>query len=522
MNNDVAIFLDLDNVVIGVTEVNLTFDINLFLNHIKRFTNGRVVLRYAYGDWRQHEQITRALATAGFELQSAVRLGHMSKNLVDMQMVVDAMETLVDGHDFSTYVVITGDRDFVPLVSALRKRGKQVIGAGLRHTTSQSLVDLCDHYFYYDELVKTRQQERADKVSQWLQEVATELLQERTRVPASLFKERMRALSQGELDKIPEAREGFRKLLEQHPQIVQVQLDGTTLYVTRPQTDPIVPVAPTPKPASRPSTPPPSASAPATKSPRSERRASESEVRQWLQQALTELEHGKKHIRASLLKERLQELSHNTFNETHYGVPNFRAFLEKQVDLLILEQQGTTLFVSPVPDEKEVAAELHIQYRYTLKKRGLRIVPANVRLQILKETINLLQSEGPTFWKELVDMIAEKYREDTTLVISKGQIHDTLRIARRANIIGTSNGSKSLTADPLQLQLKSSKIFQDAVMLCDATYLYELQEVYGTIDLHEAALAMYDSKGHERYLKVVMNHFPAKNNSPKLTQPVLS
>jgi uncharacterized LabA/DUF88 family protein len=510
MNNDVAIFLDLDNVVIGATEVNLTFDINLLLNHIKRFTNGRVVLRYAYGDWRQHEQITRALATAGFELQSAVRLGHMSKNLVDMQMVVDAMETLVDGHDFSTYVVITGDRDFVPLVSALRKRGKQVIGAGLRHTTSQSLVDLCDHYFYYDELVKTRQQERADKVSYWLQETVTELLKERTRVPASLFKERMRALSQGELDKIPEVREGFRKLLEQHPHLVQVQLDGTTLYVTRPQTD----TEPTPKPlsAAPPSPPKPATAAPATKSPRPERKASESEVRQWLQQALAELDHGKKHIRASLLKERLQNLSHNTFNETHYGVPNFRAFLEKQSDLLILEQQGTTLFVSPVPDEKEVAAELHTQYRHTLKKRGLRIVPANARLQILKETIALLQSEGPTFWKALVDEIAQKHPEGDALAISKGQVHDTLRIARRANVINTSNGSKSLTADPLQLVLQSNKLFQDAVMLCDAMYLQELQEVYGTLDLHEAALALYDSKGHERYLKVVMNHFSAKSS----------
>jgi len=514
MNNDVAIFLDLDNVVIGATEVNLTFDINLLLNHIKRFTNGRVVLRYAYGDWRQHEQITRALATAGFELQSTVRLGHMSKNLVDMQMVVDAMETLVDGHDFSTYVVITGDRDFVPLVSALRKRGKQVIGAGLRHTTSQSLVDLCDHYFYYDELVKTRQQERADKVSYWLQEAVTELLKERTRVPASLFKERMRALSLGELDKIPEVREGFRKLLEQHPHLVQVQLDGTTLYVTRPQTEPEsvslvpIPTPPTPKPAAA----APSTSSPATKSPRPERKASESEARQWLQQALAELEQGKKHIRASLLKERLQNLSHNTFNETHYGVPNFRAFLEKQSDLLVLEQQGTTLFVSPVPDEKEVTAELHTQYRHTLKKRGLRIVPPNARLQILKETIGLLQAEGPIFWKTLVDTIADKYHQDEALAISKGQVHDTLRIARRADIINTSNGSKSLTADPLQLQLKSNKLFQDAVMLCDATYLQELQEVYETLDLHEAALALYDSKGHERYLKVVMNHFPAKSS----------
>ncbi|MCL4870497.1 MAG: NYN domain-containing protein [Anaerolineae bacterium] len=503
MNNDVAIFLDLDNVVIGATEVNLTFDVNLLLNHVKRFTNGRVVLRYAYGEWRQHDNIPRALATAGFELQSAVRLGQASKNLVDMQLVVDAMETLVDGHNFSTYVVVTGDRDFVPLVSALRKRGKQVIGIGLRHTTSQSLVDLCDRYFYYDDLVKTVQQEQVDKIGRWVQAAADELLPERERVSASLFKEKMRALSQGELDKMPQVRESFRKLLEQYPQFVQVELDGSTLYVSRPQTTPSPPLA-LPAVASTPSAAPSPTPKPA-KPAKPERKASEAELRQWLRQSLDELGQGKKHIRASLLKERLQALNHGHFNETQYGVANFRAFLEKFDDLLVVELQGSTLFVSRRPDETEAAAELHEQYRHSLKKRGLRVVPAPQRLQILKETIFLLQAEGTVLWKTVVDSIAEKYSQNETLPISKGQIHDTLRIARRAEIINPLNGSKSLANDPLQLQLQSSKLFQDAVMLCDATYLQELKLVFGELDLNEAALALYDSKGHERYLKVVLN-----------------
>lgn len=504
MNNDVAVFLDLDNVVIGATEVNLTFDVNLLLDHIKQVTQGRVVLRYAYGDWRQQEQVPRALATAGFELQSTVRLGHMSKNLVDMQMVVDAMETLVDGHNFTTYVLITGDRDFVPLVSALRKRGKQVIGMGLRHTTSQSLVDLCDRYIYYDDLVKSRQQEHADKVSQWLVLALDELLKDKDRVPASMLKERMRAHSQGDLDKIPEARESFRRLLEQYPKMVKLFMDGTTLYIARPQTN-LTPSLPPVKPA-----PPPPAAKPAppqAKAGKPEKKNSDQEARQWLEQILNGLEPGKKHIRASLLKEQLQNMSNGSFAETSYGVPHFRAFLEKFPDLLTLELQGTTLFVSRVLDDEEAAAELHTRYRNTLKKRGLRVVPANIRLQILKDIITVLAQEKSVLWKTLVDQIAEKYKENDDLTVSKGYVHDTLRVARRAEVITTSNGSKSLTADPLQLQLQSDKPFQDAVMRCDALYLQELQAAFGEIDLDEAALALYDSKGHQRYLKVVQNHF---------------
>ena len=144
LTNEVAILLDLDNLVIGAKQINLAFDINLVLDHIKKMTNGRIVLRQSYGDWRQDQQLMRELATAGFITQSAIRLNNFSKNLADMQIVVDTMETLIDGHQYSTYVLMTGDRDFTPLVQSLRKRGKQVIGLGVRHTTSQSFANLCD------------------------------------------------------------------------------------------------------------------------------------------------------------------------------------------------------------------------------------------------------------------------------------------------------------------------------------------------------------------------------------------
>jgi uncharacterized LabA/DUF88 family protein len=152
MTNDVAIFLDLDNMVIGAKQANLTFDINLILDHIKEITNGRIVLRRSYGDWRQNRELLKELTTAGFLIQSTVRLNTYSKNLADMQIVVDTMDTLIDGHNYTVYVLITGDRDFTPLVQSLRKRGKQVIGVGVRHTASRSFVSLCDQYIFYETL----------------------------------------------------------------------------------------------------------------------------------------------------------------------------------------------------------------------------------------------------------------------------------------------------------------------------------------------------------------------------------
>ena len=168
MNNDIAVFLDLDNLVIGAGEAELTFDINLVLVHLQASTEGRIVLRRAYGDWRQKAELTKELAAAGFELQSAVRLSSNSKNLADMQMTVDAMSTLIDQQNFETYVLVTGDRDFAPLVQALQKRGKLVIGVGIQHATSTSLANLCDRYIYYDEL--------ADSARKMLEEQLEELL----------------------------------------------------------------------------------------------------------------------------------------------------------------------------------------------------------------------------------------------------------------------------------------------------------------------------------------------------------
>ena len=234
MSNDIAIFLDLDNLVIGAKQKNMTFDINLVLDHIKKITdNGRIVMRRAYGDWRNSSQQLKELTTAGFTNQSNVRLNNFSKNLADMQIVVDAMETMVDGHQYETYVLITGDRDFTPLVQSLRKRGKHVIGVGIRHSTSKSFAALCDDYIYYATLVPKPEMTGA-KIEEILAVAVDRLLSRQKQVRISVLQKEMKDLSGGTFDKAHYSG-SFSKWLANYPTILTVIQDGTTTYVQKPK-----------------------------------------------------------------------------------------------------------------------------------------------------------------------------------------------------------------------------------------------------------------------------------------------
>ncbi|MGW8318188.1 MAG: NYN domain-containing protein [Candidatus Promineifilaceae bacterium] len=572
MDNDVAIFLDLDNVVIGATEASLTFDVDLVLEHIRSLTQGRIVLRRAYGDWRQRANMTKDLATAGFELQSTVRLNSNSKNLADMQMVVDAMGTLVDGHDFRTYVLITGDRDFAPLVQALRKRGKQVIGVGVRHATSQSLASLCDAYVFYDELTATARRMLDDEIEELIQRALDQLLQEEERVPASLLKQRMQALSKGSFGRSPQGKRNFRKLLGEHPGIVALQQEGTTLYVCRPG----------------------AAWLESSDAAKNSAKLADEKVEALIQQSLDELlvdrhrvrasllkqrmqdlsdgvfdeteqgdrsfrkfldrypylvritqdgstlyvgwAHGAEgapngagqgvsaleaaallrqaldellveqpRVRASLLKQRMQELSHGAFDETAYGDETFRHFLDRHPNLVQIQQKGTTLLAFRPEDEVD-QAELHLIYRSALKKRGLRVVPSDMRLLILKDLVATLERQTLLAWREAVNDLFAAYQQTGQLEMSKSYINDVLRAARRAEVIHVAEGGSLATA-PIDLQVKGPRAFQEAVIRCDAMYLTEIQALEDPFVLEEAALALYETVGHARYLKVVLTRF---------------
>lgn len=233
MSNDVAIFLDLDNLVIGAKQAKITFDVNLVLDKVKEKTNGRVVLRRSYGDWRQDQKLLEQLTTAGFTTQSTVRINNFSKNLADMQIVVDTMETLVDGHEYNTYVLMTGDRDFTPLVQTLRKRGKRVIGVGVKHTASRSFVGLCDEYLFYEDLLPTPDL-TVEQVEQLLVKALDQLLEnDNGRVRASILKQRMVELSNGMFDQSHFGNGSFSKFLARYPHLVMIEREDTTAYIRR-------------------------------------------------------------------------------------------------------------------------------------------------------------------------------------------------------------------------------------------------------------------------------------------------
>ncbi|MBP6804589.1 MAG: NYN domain-containing protein, partial [Chloroflexi bacterium] len=233
MSNDVAIFLDLDNLVIGAKQANINFDINLVLDKVREMTNGRVVLRRSYGDWRQDQKLLEQLTTAGFTTQSTVRINNFSKNLADMQIVVDTMDTLIDGHQYSTYVLMTGDRDFTPLVQSLRKRGKRVVGVGVKHTASRSFVGLCDEYLFYEDLLPTPGL-TDDEVDGLLARALEDLLDDDTeRVRASVLKQRMVELSKGAFSQTHFGNGSFSKFLARYPQLVIIEREDTTTYIRR-------------------------------------------------------------------------------------------------------------------------------------------------------------------------------------------------------------------------------------------------------------------------------------------------
>jgi uncharacterized protein (TIGR00288 family) len=579
MNNDVAILLDLDNLVIGAAEANLAFDVQLILKSVKELTSGRIVLRRAYGDWRQRQNMPKELASAGFELQATVRLSNVSKNLADMQMVVDAMETLIDGHNFSTYVLATGDRDFMPLVQALRKRGKQVIGIGIKHTSSQSLASLCDHYIFYEDLIQTSAVVEEEEAKILLEQALDQLLKDTSRVPASLVKQRMHALSHGVFNHSKVGKRNFRHFLAQYPELVTVLQEESTIYAMRPSARPLVPPPVvktaesnyplsaaeredllrraldkllTEQPRVRASmlkqamqelsdgvfdevalgnrnfrqflerypelvkveqvdttlyvTRPAEAETVGALSSPNGQPLPEERIEELLKRALDDLLHGEQvRVRASLLKQRLQELTNGAFDESHQGDPSFRHFLERYSDLVGIQQTGSTLFVTH-PQAQEEEDALHMRYRTALKKRGLRVVPPTARLAVLRDLVKTLRARPDIGWKELIDALLLHYQQQNNADISKSHINDVMRVARRAHVIEVLE-SESLASAPVKLHLEGVRSFQDAVMLCDACYLGEIQSLADPFDLNEAAVALYDTDSYARYLKVILNRY---------------
>jgi uncharacterized protein (TIGR00288 family) len=150
---NLAIFCDFENVAIGVKDAHYEdFDIAIVLERL--LDKGKIVVKKAYADWERYKSTRRALHEAAFELIEIPHVSYSGKNSADIRLVVDALDLCYTKEHVDVFVIISGDSDFSPLVSKLRENNKTVIGLGVKNSSSDLLIDNCDEFIYYDDLVR--------------------------------------------------------------------------------------------------------------------------------------------------------------------------------------------------------------------------------------------------------------------------------------------------------------------------------------------------------------------------------
>ena len=150
-----ALFCDFENVALGVRDANYAqFDISKVLERL--LLKGNIVVKKAYCDWSRYQEFKTAMHEASFELIEIPHVRLSGKNSADIRLVVDALDLCYTKGHVDTFVIISGDSDFSPLVSKLRENDKTVIGVGVKNSTSDLLIANCDEFIYYDDLVRQR------------------------------------------------------------------------------------------------------------------------------------------------------------------------------------------------------------------------------------------------------------------------------------------------------------------------------------------------------------------------------
>ena len=152
-NATMAVFLDLENIALGAIDANYPrFDIQKVLERL--LLRGHIVVKKAYCDFERGKAFKRDLHEAAFELIEIPHLRQSGKNSADIRMVVDALDLCYTKSHVDTFVIISGDSDFSPLVSKLRENAKTVIGVGVKNSTADLFINNCDDFLYYDDLVR--------------------------------------------------------------------------------------------------------------------------------------------------------------------------------------------------------------------------------------------------------------------------------------------------------------------------------------------------------------------------------
>jgi uncharacterized protein (TIGR00288 family) len=157
-----ALFCDFENVALGVREAKFSeFDIKKVLERL--LLKGDIVVKKAYCDWERYKDFKKPMHEAAFELIEIPHVRMSGKNSADIRMVVDALDLCYTKSHVDTFVIISGDSDFSPLVSKLRENNKVVIGVGVKKSSSDLLINNCDEFIFYDDLAREKAKKQQQK-----------------------------------------------------------------------------------------------------------------------------------------------------------------------------------------------------------------------------------------------------------------------------------------------------------------------------------------------------------------------
>ena len=158
--HNIAVFCDFENVAIGIREANYPdFKIRPILERL--LLKGSIVVKKAYCDWDRYKEFKRDMHEAAFELIEIPHVRMSGKNSADIRMVVDALDLCYTKSHIDTFVIISGDSDFSPLISKLKENGKGVIGIGVRGSASSLLISNCDEFIFYEDIVQIKPAQKA-------------------------------------------------------------------------------------------------------------------------------------------------------------------------------------------------------------------------------------------------------------------------------------------------------------------------------------------------------------------------
>jgi len=146
----IAVFIDFENIALGLRDPSAPFEVRRILDRL--LEKGRVIVKVAYADWNRFRSHTKNLHENGVSLIEIPRRESTGKNSADIRLVVDAMDLSWSKEHIDTFVIVSGDSDFSPLVAKLKENGRHVIGLGMKRSTSPLLANSCDEFIYYEDL----------------------------------------------------------------------------------------------------------------------------------------------------------------------------------------------------------------------------------------------------------------------------------------------------------------------------------------------------------------------------------